>query len=96
MTHVLQKVVLPADRDPDILPLYIDAEVWSTIDEESFRMSDRAQPGNILDRWRVRVPSGRRASFGTYFNAFPRRTGSTGPRSPRSPSACGWRGRLPS
>ena len=71
MTHVLQKVVLPADRDPDILPLYIDAEVWSTIDEEPFRMSDRAQPGNILDRWRVRVPSGRRASFGTYFNAFP-------------------------
>ena len=71
MTHVLQNVVFPLDRDPDLLPLYADPETWSVIDEKPVRVSSRAQLGNILDRNRVRIVAGRRVSFGTYFNAFP-------------------------
>ncbi|GAA3927151.1 glycosyltransferase [Microbacterium soli] len=71
MTHVLQNVVFPLDRDPDLLPLYADPETWSVIDEEPVRVSNRAHLGNILDRHRARIVSGRRVSLGTYFNAFP-------------------------
>ncbi|TDN88404.1 glycosyltransferase [Microbacterium sp. BK668] len=71
MPHVLQNVVFPTDRDPDLLPLYVDPEIWSVIDEEPVRVSNRAHLGNILDRRRARIVAGRRVSFGTYFNAFP-------------------------
>lgn len=71
MTYVLQNVVFPLDRDPDLLPLYVDPETWSVIDEEPVRVSSRAQLGNILDRRRARIVAGRRVSFGTYFNALP-------------------------
>lgn len=71
MTHVLQKVVFPLERDPDLLPLYADPETWSIIDEEHVRMSNVAHLGNVLDRHRARIVPGRRVSFGTYFNAFP-------------------------
>ncbi|MFB7884197.1 glycosyltransferase [Microbacterium sp. NPDC056057] len=71
MTHVLQNVVFPLDRDPDLLPLYVDPETWSVIDEEPVRVSNRAQLGNILSRTSARIVAGRRVSFGTYFNAFP-------------------------
>ncbi len=71
MTHVLQKVVFPIDRDPDLLPLYADPEIWSMVHGEPVRVSDRARLGNILDRHRARILAGRRVSFGTYFNAFP-------------------------
>ena len=71
MPHVLQNVVFPYDRDPDLLPLYADPEVWSVIDEAPVRVSNRAHLGNILDRRRARIVAGRRVSFGTYFNAFP-------------------------
>ncbi|MGX1701293.1 glycosyltransferase [Microbacterium sp. NPDC055357] len=71
MTYVLQNVVFPTDRDPDLLPLYVDPETWSVIDEEPVRVSSRAQLGNILDRTTARIVAGRRVSFGTYFNAFP-------------------------
>lgn len=71
VTHVLQNTVLPADRDPDLLPLYVDPETWTSIDEEPVRVSSRAQLGNILGRTSARVLAGRRVSFGTYFNAFP-------------------------
>ncbi|SJN30653.1 Galactofuranosyl transferase [Microbacterium esteraromaticum] len=71
MTHVLQNVVFPLDRDPDLLPLYAAPETWSVIDEEPVRVSNRAHLGNILGRNRARVVSGRRVSLGTYFNAFP-------------------------
>lgn len=71
MPHVLQNVVFPTDRDPDLLPLYVDPEIWSVIDEEPVRVSNRAHLGNILDRSRARIVAGRRVSFGTYFNAFP-------------------------
>jgi len=71
VTHVLQNVVFPLDRDPDLLPLYADPETWSVIDEEPVRVSNRAHLGNILGRHRARIMSGRRVSLGTYFNAFP-------------------------
>ncbi|MDR7185340.1 galactofuranosylgalactofuranosylrhamnosyl-N-acetylglucosaminyl-diphospho-decaprenol beta-1,5/1,6-galactofuranosyltransferase [Microbacterium trichothecenolyticum] len=71
MTHVLQNVVFPLDRDPDLLPLYVDPETWSVIDEVPVRVSSRAQLGNILSRSTARIVAGRRVSFGTYFNAFP-------------------------
>lgn len=71
MTHVLQNVVFPLDRDPDLLPLYVDPETWSVIDEEPVRVSSRAQLGNIVSRTSARIVAGRRVSFGTYFNAFP-------------------------
>jgi galactofuranosylgalactofuranosylrhamnosyl-N-acetylglucosaminyl-diphospho-decaprenol beta-1,5/1,6-galactofuranosyltransferase len=69
--HVLQNVVFPHDRDPDLLPLYADPETWSVIDEAPVRVSNRAHLGNILDRRRARIVAGRRVSFGTYFNALP-------------------------
>ena len=71
MTYVLQNVVFPLDRDPDLLPLYADPETWSMIDEKPVRVSNRAQLGNILGRHRARIVTGRRVSLGTYFNAFP-------------------------
>lgn len=71
MRHVLQNVVFPLDRDPDLIPLYADPETWTEIDGESVRVSSRAQLANILDRRRARISSGRRVSFATYFNAFP-------------------------
>lgn len=71
MPHVLQNVVFPTDRDPDLLPLYVDPETWSLIGDEPVRVSNRAQLGNILGRRSARIVAGRRVSFGTYFNAFP-------------------------
>ncbi len=71
MPHVLQNVVFPLDRDPDLLPLYADPETWSLVDDKTVRMSSRAHLGNILGRRSARVLSGRRVSLGTYFNAFP-------------------------
>ena len=71
MTHILQNVVFPTDRDPDLLPLYVDPETWSVIDDEPVRVSSRAHLGNILGRTSARILAGRRVSFGTYFNAFP-------------------------
>nr|WP_232528277.1 glycosyltransferase [Microbacterium sp. MAH-37] len=71
VTHVLQNVVFPLDRDPDLLPLYADPETWSVIDDEPVRVSNRAHLGNILGRTRARIVAGRRVSLGTYFNAFP-------------------------
>jgi galactofuranosylgalactofuranosylrhamnosyl-N-acetylglucosaminyl-diphospho-decaprenol beta-1,5/1,6-galactofuranosyltransferase len=71
VTYTLQNVVFPLERDPDLLPLYVDPETWSVIDEEPVRVSNRAQLSNILGRSRARIVAGRRVSFGTYFNAFP-------------------------
>jgi galactofuranosylgalactofuranosylrhamnosyl-N-acetylglucosaminyl-diphospho-decaprenol beta-1,5/1,6-galactofuranosyltransferase len=71
VTHILQNIVFPLDRDPDLLPLYVDPEIWSTIAGEPVRVSNRAQLSNILSRTSAKVIAGRRLSFGTYFNAFP-------------------------
>lgn len=71
MSYTVQNVVFPAERDPDILPLYVDPETWATIEDAPVRLSQRAHMSNILDRNRARVLPGRRVSFATYFNAFP-------------------------
>ncbi|MER7796919.1 glycosyltransferase [Microbacterium sp. NPDC096154] len=71
MPHVLQNVVFPLDRDPDLIPLYFDADTWSVIDDEAVRVTEHARLGDILDRGSMRVKSGRRVSFASYFNAFP-------------------------
>ncbi len=81
--RVLQRVILPADADVDVLPLYVDNERSSsvsstdssattteTVTETAATPEAVARPENIIDRHRVRVPAGTRVSFGTYFNAF--------------------------
>ena len=71
MVHVLQNVVFPLDRDPDLLPLYVDADTWSVIDEKPVRVSNHAHLSDVRDRRTMRVRAGRRTSFAAYFNAFP-------------------------
>lgn len=71
MSHLLQTLVFPLDRDPDLLPLYADPEIWSTIGRQPVRVSNRAHLGNVLSRHSARIVAGRRVSFCTYFNAFP-------------------------
>ncbi|WP_029149314.1 glycosyltransferase [Microbacterium indicum] len=71
MTFVLQNVVFPTDRDPDLLPLYIDPDTWSVIDEKPVRVTNNAQIGDITGRTSARVAARERTSFATYFNAFP-------------------------
>lgn len=70
MTHVLQKVVFPLDRDPDLLPLYADPETWAPIGHRSYKVSSRAHLGNIIDRNSAKISAGRRVSFASYFNGF--------------------------
>ena len=71
MSYTVQNVVFPAERDPDILPLYVDPETWATVDDVPVRLSQRAHMSNVLSRSSARILPGRRVSFATYFNAFP-------------------------
>jgi galactofuranosylgalactofuranosylrhamnosyl-N-acetylglucosaminyl-diphospho-decaprenol beta-1,5/1,6-galactofuranosyltransferase len=73
--RVLQRVVLPLERDPDVLPLYVEMGASVTglsgdgpVAGERFR---EQHPENVVDRRRLLVSPGGRASFATYFNAFP-------------------------
>ena len=80
--RVLQRTILPGDRDLDVLPLYVDTEKAvlggaapthgsAEAGETTGRASESSQrPENILDRHRLRVDAGARVSFGTYFNGF--------------------------
>jgi galactofuranosylgalactofuranosylrhamnosyl-N-acetylglucosaminyl-diphospho-decaprenol beta-1,5/1,6-galactofuranosyltransferase len=83
--RVLQRVILPADRDMDVLPLYLDRDQAQLDPEQSVRRNDPAaailsampvsqgthlEPESVLDRHRLLVGAGKRVSFGTYFNAF--------------------------
>ena len=81
-TRVLQRFVLPADGDSDILSLYAEGEVISvapvtkeTRDSDSadvgVAQTVRQSPGQIVSRYSYRIPAQSRSSFGTYFNAFP-------------------------
>ncbi|GAA2456128.1 glycosyltransferase [Agromyces soli] len=67
----LQRVVFPQDGDPDVLPLYIDADVWARFGAREVRVSDRAHIDDVLGRRSFRVAAGERMSFAGYFNAFP-------------------------
>lgn len=90
VTRLLQRQVLPTDRDFDVLPLYVDTqsavldadkyEVGSNRNARELNAAQMRQsignggtihPDQIESRTAVRVKSGERLSFGTYFNAFP-------------------------
>lgn len=78
---VLQRLVLPEDADFDTLPLYVESGVvLPQVDREKLtdtvipppvRVDQDVHPEMVLGRGSLRVPSGVRASFATYFNAFP-------------------------
>lgn len=78
--RVLQRVVLPADRDLDVMPLYVDYGAGVLAPDEDGDKDGAAvafdalqsarRPENILGRHRMRIAADQRASFGTYFNAF--------------------------
>ncbi len=68
--RVLQRVVLPADRDLDVLPLYVDSGAALADPGDDQGSPALTRPENILDRFRLCVPSDTRVSFGSYFNAF--------------------------
>ena len=82
--RVLQRVVLPADRDTDVLPLYVDADrPQLDVDKSALTPAQRGKvpptepnaevepdPHAVLGRYRYRVPENHRISFGTYFNGF--------------------------
>ncbi|WP_053386842.1 glycosyltransferase [Leucobacter japonicus] len=71
MPTILQNVVFPVAKDPDVLPLYADAETWTTVRSKPVRLSENAHIDNVLSRESTRVRSGNRVSFASYFNAFP-------------------------
>jgi galactofuranosylgalactofuranosylrhamnosyl-N-acetylglucosaminyl-diphospho-decaprenol beta-1,5/1,6-galactofuranosyltransferase len=82
--RVLQRVVLPTDRDMDVLPLYVDRDKPQLdVDKSSLTLAQRAKlppphpnavvepdPHAVLGRHRYRVETSERVSFGTYFNGF--------------------------
>ena len=67
----IQRVVFPQDADPDVISLYVDADIWAKLGDREVRVSDRAHLDDVLARDRYRVPAGERVSFASYFNAFP-------------------------
>jgi galactofuranosylgalactofuranosylrhamnosyl-N-acetylglucosaminyl-diphospho-decaprenol beta-1,5/1,6-galactofuranosyltransferase len=89
-TRLLQRQILPVDRDTDVLSLYVDPEpavLDASKDEigtnrnvralNAFTMRQSAgsaatlHPDQIEGRTALRIRTGERLSFGTYFNAFP-------------------------
>lgn len=71
MPTTLQNVVFPIAKDPDVLPLYADAEIWSKVGGKQVRLSQNAHIDNVISRSSMRVNAGKRVSFASYFNAFP-------------------------
>ncbi|MEJ7774442.1 MAG: glycosyltransferase [Nocardioidaceae bacterium] len=89
-TRLLQRQVLPTDRDFDVLALYVDPES-AVLDADKYEIGSNRNaramnaaalrqststglslhPDQIESRTALRVKSGERLSFGTYFNAFP-------------------------
>ncbi|QWZ06770.1 glycosyltransferase [Nocardioides panacis] len=82
--RVLQRVVLPVDRDMDVLPLYVDPDRPELdVDKSGLTQTQRGKlpptepnaqqepdPHAVLGRHSYRVPESQRISFGTYFNGF--------------------------
>ena len=90
VTRLLQRQILPLDRDFDVLALYVDPEetrldadryaiggsqAAKDLNNAAIRQSTATgaaiHPDQIESRTALRVKSGERLSFGTYFNAFP-------------------------
>ncbi len=85
MRRVLQRVVLPVDRDMDVLPLYVDPDrPQLDVDKSGAHAGPARQaPADRAQRRRsspTRTPcwagtatgsaTNQRISFGTYFNGF--------------------------
>ncbi len=88
--RLLQRQILPIDKDTDVFALYVDAEE-ARLDADRYEIGgDRRakdlnnaairqttstgasiHPDHIESRTSLRIPQGRKLSFGTYFNAFP-------------------------
>ena len=88
--RLLQRQIMPVDRDFDVMALYVDPEE-PRLDADKYEIGgDRAakdlnnaairqststganiHPDQIESRTALRVRSGEKLSFGTYFNAFP-------------------------
>ncbi|WP_235915607.1 glycosyltransferase [Puerhibacterium puerhi] len=66
--RVLQRVVLPLQPDQDILPLYVEGALGQVGEKPVASHLDVAQ---VTSRRSFAVEPKARASFGTYFNAFP-------------------------
>ncbi|WP_205471214.1 glycosyltransferase [Nocardioides sp. SYSU D00038] len=88
--RLLQRQVLPLDKDFDVLALYVDPEearldadryevggnrAAKDLNNAAIRQSTSTgrtiHPDQIESRTALRVRSGERLSFGTYFNGFP-------------------------
>ncbi|GLZ14636.1 glycosyl transferase [Actinomadura sp. NBRC 104425] len=80
--RVLQRVVLPVDRDLDVLKLYVEGRIArgaEALEAARAAENDIARAAELpldvaaedVGRRTVVVPIGRRVSFATYFNAFP-------------------------
>ncbi|MDI2035021.1 Galactofuranosyltransferase GlfT2 [Paenarthrobacter nitroguajacolicus] len=77
--RIVQRVIFPANRDLDTLPLYVDPDTskvqkddgGSSAVVQAVGMARKLHPEDILDRGSVQVRRGERLSFGSYFNAFP-------------------------
>ncbi|PZR54431.1 glycosyltransferase family 2 protein [Xylanimonas oleitrophica] len=76
-SRVLQRVVLPVDPDQDILPLYVEGElgqppvVAEDVTTPVSAPAEHQDVAQVLSRRSFGVEPRSRASFGTYFNAFP-------------------------
>ncbi|WP_235559067.1 hypothetical protein, partial [Microbacterium sp. Leaf351] len=62
MRHVLQKFVLPTDHDPDVLPLYVDADEWARTDGQVRKLKEHTHVADVLSRTRLRIPARQRTS----------------------------------
>jgi galactofuranosylgalactofuranosylrhamnosyl-N-acetylglucosaminyl-diphospho-decaprenol beta-1,5/1,6-galactofuranosyltransferase len=90
VVRLLQRQILPLDRDFDVMALYVDPEelrldtdryafggnrAAKDINDAMIRQSashhGSIHPDQIESRTALRVRSGEKLSFGTYFNAFP-------------------------
>jgi galactofuranosylgalactofuranosylrhamnosyl-N-acetylglucosaminyl-diphospho-decaprenol beta-1,5/1,6-galactofuranosyltransferase len=82
--RVLQRTILPVNKDMDVLPLYVDLDRPELdIDKSALTLGQRAKlpptrstaelepdPRAVLGRHRYEVRPNHRVSFGTYFNGF--------------------------
>jgi len=88
--RLLQRQILPIDKDTDVFALYVDAEeprldadryaiggnrAAKDLNNAAIRQSTSTgasiHPDQIGSRTALRLPRGKKLSFGTYFNAFP-------------------------
>jgi galactofuranosylgalactofuranosylrhamnosyl-N-acetylglucosaminyl-diphospho-decaprenol beta-1,5/1,6-galactofuranosyltransferase len=68
--RVLQRVVLPADRDLDVLKLYVEVR-GGRGETAAAGPGQNGREVRVAGRRSAAVAAGGRASFCTYFNAFP-------------------------